>query len=93
VKYITREEFDQMFQDKNEIEAEDLIYVLEEKLGYAVSLKKKPRLTDKQRKRMTDWIFSNEDILKQLRESAKNQDYIEDEEEALRIIHEARDGR
>jgi hypothetical protein len=93
VKYITREEFDQMFQDKNEIEAEDLIYVLEEKLGYAVSLEKKPQLTDEQRKRMTDWIFSNEDILKQLRESAKNQDYIEDEEEFARFIEKVRNER
>lgn len=93
MKYITREQFDQVVQDKNAIKADDLVYVLEEKLGYAVSLEKKPELTDEQRKRMTDFIFSNEDILSQLREATKNQDYIESDEEALKIIREARDGR
>jgi hypothetical protein len=97
VKYITREQFNQMFQGKNEIEAEDLVYVLEEKLGYAVSLEKKPRLSDEQRKRMTDWIFSNEDILKQLRESAlePDEDYIDlkDEETLSKIFKEAENDR
>ena len=93
MKYITREQFDQVVQDKNEIKAEDLAYILEEKLGYAVSLEEKPQLTDEQRKRMTDFIFTNEDILSQLREATIDPEYIEDDEEAYRILREAKDGR
>lgn len=93
MEYITRKQFDQMFHDQNEIKAEDLVYVLEEKLGYTVSLEKKPQLTGEQRQRITDYIFSNEDILEQLQKSSNNQDYIRSDEEALKIIHGARDGK
>lgn len=52
-----------------------------------------PALTEEQKRKMTKSIFTNEAILKQLREAAANPDYIESDEEALRIIYEARDAR
>lgn len=93
MKYITREQFDKVVKDKNEIKADDLVYVLEEKLGYAVSLEEKLQLTDEQRKRMTDFVFTNDDILSQLHEASKNPEYIEDDEEAYKIIREAKNVR
>lgn len=93
MEYITHKDLEKIFQGKEEIQAEDLVYVLEEKLGYSVSIEKKPQFTEKQKKRMTDWIFSNEEILRQLRESAENPDYIEDEEEFSRFIQEVRNER
>lgn len=93
MEYISRDQFNQIFRHKDDIEADDLVYVLEEHFDYYVSFKKKSELTDEQRQRMTDKIFSNENILEQLREASQNQDYITDDEEALKIIHEARDGQ
>lgn len=93
MEHIPRDQFDDIVQDKNDIKVEDLVYVLEEKMGYAVSLEKKTQLTKTQRKRMTDSVFSNEDILSQLRKAAQNQDYIENDEEAFEIICRSRDGK
>lgn len=93
MEYLTREQFDKIFKDKSVIEPEDLVYVLEEKLGYSVSLKKRHRLTEGDKRRMTKAIFSNEEILKQLQESAANQNYIYDEEEFTRFVEEVRSAR
>lgn len=43
---------------------------------------------------MTEAIFSNEEVLRQLRESAlePEEDYIFDEKESERLIREARNG-
>lgn len=92
MEYISREQFDDIVQDKRNIRAEDLIYVLEEKMGYTVSLEKKTELTKDQRKRITDFVFSNEDILGQLKKASQSQDYIENDEEALEIIRGSHDG-
>ncbi|MGY0693746.1 hypothetical protein ACW2QC_13310 [Virgibacillus sp. FSP13] len=62
-------------------------------MGYAVSLEKKTKLTETQRKRMTDFVFSNEDILSQLKKAAQNQDYVENDEDAFEIIRRSRDGK
>ncbi|MBP1968516.1 hypothetical protein J2Z83_000608 [Virgibacillus natechei] len=93
MEYISRDQFDDIVQDKQSIKVADLVYVLEEKMGYAVTLEKKTQLTEMQRKRMTDLIFSNEDILSQLRKAAQDQDYIENDEEAFEIIRRSRDGK
>jgi ABC-type phosphate/phosphonate transport system substrate-binding protein len=47
-------------------------------------------LTEEQKRKMTKAIFTNEDILDQLREASKHRDYVEDDQEALNIINEAR---
>lgn len=40
MEYITRKQFNELFSNQSIIEPQDLVYVLEEKLGYSVSLKK-----------------------------------------------------
>ncbi|PAV27940.1 hypothetical protein CIL05_18885 [Virgibacillus profundi] len=91
--FITRDQFDQFVRDSEEIKVEDLIFILEEKLGYSVFIEKKPHLTSEQKKHMTDHIFSNEAIIKQLDKASKEQNYIIDDNKALEIIREARDGK
>lgn len=93
MKYITQEEFNKIIGNKREITAEDLVYILESKLDCEVSLNQKRKLTELQKKRMTDFVFTNKDILDQLRKASKEQNYIYDDNEALDIRREARDGK
>ncbi|QQK75475.1 hypothetical protein HUG15_07695 [Salicibibacter cibarius] len=76
MEYISRDQFNQMFCNKDELEADDLVYVLEEHFGYNVSCKKKSGLSAAQR-----------------RKALQNQDYVTDDEGALKIIHEAQGGK
>lgn len=55
-------------------------------------------LSEKQRRRMTEAIFSNEDILEQLRDARKNKDkdfsyYSGDEAEFDKLVDEINNGR
>jgi hypothetical protein len=95
MQYITRERFDKIVRGKDKIDLEELVMVIENEFGYSVKLEEKnPNcFTEEQKRRMTDLIFSNEYVQKQLRESSKesDDDYIDDEETFMRIIKDAAD--
>jgi hypothetical protein len=95
MQYITRERFEKIIRGKDKIDLEELVMVIENEFGYSVKLeeKKQADFTEGQKTRMTDLIFSNEQVLKQLRKSSKESedDYIDDEETFMRIIKEAAD--
>lgn len=43
MEYVTRKELETFMKNKDKMTAEDFVYILEEKLDYAVSLEKKPQ--------------------------------------------------
>lgn len=94
MQFVTNEQFNKFYdqldklKSKNMIDMQEILSVMEEQLGYPVS---GPDLTDNQKKKMTDAIFSNEHILNSLRESAleSDEDLIEDKETFMRVIRAA----
>jgi hypothetical protein len=95
MQYITRERFEKIVKGKDKIDLDELVMVIENEFGYSVKLEEKNgiNISEEQTRKMTDLIFSNEDVLKQLHESSKetDDDYIDDEEEFMRLIKEAAD--
>ncbi|WP_066309749.1 hypothetical protein [Bacillus sp. FJAT-29814] len=93
MQYITRERFEKIVKGKDKIDLEELVMVIENEFGYSVKLEEKNGgdFSEIQKRKMTDLIFSNEGVLKQLSESSKesDDDYIDDEEEFMRLIKEA----
>ncbi len=67
MEFITKEQLDFNLGDKSKIELVDLIQVIEEQFGYKVSISRK--FTEEQIKKMTNVIFSDKDVLRQLKES------------------------
>lgn len=94
MQFVTNEQFSKFYdqldklKSKNMIDIQEIFSVMEEQLGYPVSI---PELTDNQKKKMTDAIFSNEHILYQLHESAleSDQDLIEDKDTFMQVIRAA----
>ena len=90
--YITRERFEKVIKNKNVINLDELITIIEEELGYTVNLeeKNKVNINEQQKKKMSKVIFNNPEVLKQLHESLleSDDDYIKNEEEFMKIIRE-----
>lgn len=55
------------------VTVDDLVYALEE-MGYSVSLQKNPNLTDKERRFATNKLFSEPEVIDQLRYAKANRD-------------------
>lgn len=95
MEYITRERFEKIVKNKHRIDLEELVMVIESEFGYSVKLEEKDKntFTELQRRSMTDIIFKNENVLKQLHDSSfeSDDDYIEDEEAFMKLIHVDRD--
>jgi hypothetical protein len=93
--YITRETLNKYVKDKSVIQLKDFAEIFEKEFGIVIPLGGKMNyedLTEVQRMKMTKAIFSNENVIEQLRKASTEGDYFEDSEEALKIIYEARDG-
>jgi hypothetical protein len=90
--YITRERFEKVIKNKNVINLDELITIIEEEFGYTVNLeeKNKVNINEQQKKKMSKVIFNNPEVLKQLHESLleSDDDYIKNEEEFMKIIRE-----
>jgi hypothetical protein len=90
--YITRERFEKVIKNKNVINLDELITIIENEFGYTVNLEEKNKinLNEQQKKKMTKVIFNNPEVLKQLHESSleSDDDYIRNEEEFMKIIRE-----
>ncbi len=97
MQYVTNEQFNKFYdqldklKSKSMIDVREIFSVMEEQLGYAVGFPAED-LIDKKKREMTDKIFSNKQILQQLRESAleNDEDLIEDKEQFMQIIRAAR---
>ncbi len=91
--YITKETLDKYIKGKSVIEINVFAEIFEKEFGIVIPFKEAidyAKLTDKQKRKMTEAIFTNEDILDQLRDASIHSNYIEDDQEALDIINEAR---
>lgn len=74
------------------VTVDDLVYALEE-MGYSVSLQKDPSLTNKERKFATNSLFSEPEVIEQLRYAKANRDedltaYSGDSEEFAKLVEE-----
>ncbi len=81
---------------KSIIQLNDFAELFEKEFGIIVPLKEKAnydKLTDGQKRKLTKAIFSNGDVLEQLRKASAERDYVENDEEAIQIIKEARNGQ
>jgi hypothetical protein len=93
---ISKEQLEQRFRDKSYVELKDLVQLIEEILGFNVSLQRKdeqPTITDEQKKRMTSVIFKDEGVLSQLQQAQKDRKdgistYSDSEEEFAKLLNE-----
>ncbi|MGF7046629.1 hypothetical protein J2T13_001127 [Paenibacillus sp. DS2015] len=93
---ISKEQLEQSFRDKSNVELEDLVQLIEENFGFNVMLQRKdehPTFTDKQKKRMTSVIFKDEGVLTQLQHAQKDRTdgistYNDSEEEFAKLLNE-----
>ncbi|WP_449354954.1 hypothetical protein ACUL41_01635 [Virgibacillus natechei] len=91
MEYITLQRLNQIFKDQDAIGADDLVYLLEEKLDYTVSLERKPSLSKEQKRFATQRIFSEPEVIDQLKYAKENRDpelsaYSGNEEEFSRLV-------
>lgn len=94
--FITKETLDKYVKGKSVIELKVFAEMFEKEFGIQIPLKSSAdykHMTNDQKRKMTKAIFSNKDILDQLREASVHHDYVEDEKEALSIINEGRNGK
>jgi hypothetical protein len=95
MEFITRECFDKAVKNKDIINLEELVNIIENEFGYSVNIeeKNKEMYTKEQRKAMTKAIFNHPAVLKQLSESSFKSDneYIEDDNEFIEFIREAQE--
>lgn len=94
--YITKETLDKYIKGKSIIGLKVFAEIFEKEFGIVIPLSGKvdfENLTDQQKRKMTDAIFTNEDVLKQLEKASTNRDYITNDDEALQFIREARNER
>lgn len=94
---ISKDQLNQSFKDKQFVELEDLVHIIEENFGYNVTLNRKdaPRLTDEQKARMNSVIFKDESVLYQLDQAKKDREagistYSDNEEEFMQLVNEVR---
>jgi len=94
--YITKETLDKYIDGKSVIKLDVLAEMFEKEFGIIIPLRTTvdySKMTEQQKRQMTQAIFSNDAILDQIRESSARRDYIEDDQEALTIIQEAKNGQ
>jgi len=94
--YITKETLDKYIDGKSVIKLDVLAEMLKKEFGIILPTREPLNYNDmseQQRRMMTRAIFSNDIILDQLRESSTHHDYVEDDNEALAIIREAKNGK
>jgi hypothetical protein len=95
---LTKDQLEQSFKDKTYVELDDLIQLIEDNFGYSVTLKKKDRLSDDQKKKMTSEIFRDEAVLYQLRQAKQDREqgvstYSDSEEEFTKLLTEVDNGK
>ncbi|WP_068675253.1 hypothetical protein [Oceanobacillus sp. Castelsardo] len=94
--YITKETLDKYLKDKSIIELKDFAELFEKEFGIVIPFRRNvdyEKLTEDQKCKITKVIFSNEDVLEQLRKASTERDYVENDEEAIQIIREAKNGQ
>lgn len=94
--YITKETLDKYVKGKSIIELKDFAELFEKEFGIQIPFREQvdyAKFTEDQKQKLTKAIFSNEDVLEQLRKASTERNYVEDDEEAFQIIKEARDGQ
>jgi hypothetical protein len=96
VDYITRETLNKYVKGKSIIKLKDFAELFEKEFGIVVPFKEKvdyEKLTDDKKRKLTKAIFSNEEVLEQLRNASTERNYVENDEEAIQIIKEANNGQ
>ncbi|QGQ98458.1 hypothetical protein EHS13_28040 [Paenibacillus psychroresistens] len=100
MQYVTKEQFDEFyntFKNRNVIEVNELVQVMEKQFGYKADLIQ-PTPTLEQKGKITDAIFSNQEILQQLRQSKMDRDdgipiYSNDIADFTKLVDEIADER
>ena len=96
MNYITKETLDKYVKDKKVIGLNVFTEIFEKEFGIVIPFSETidyDNLTEVQKMKMTKAIFTNEDVLEQLRQASIHRDYIEDDEEAFNVIDGARNGK
>lgn len=95
LNYITKETLDKYMKGKSIIELKDFAELFEKEFGIVIPLEEAndyEGLTEDQKRKITESIFTNKDVLDQLHKASIKRDYIKDDDEAIQIIYEARNG-
>ena len=100
MEYVTKEQFDNFyntFKNRAEIEVNELYQVMEKQFGYGSNKLPRP-LSPTQKDEITRVIFSNEDVLDQLKKSKLDRDkgiipYSNDVNDFAKLVNELNDER
>jgi hypothetical protein len=96
VDYITKETLDKYVKGKSVIKLKDFAELFEKEFGIVIPFREKvdyEKLTDDKKRKLTKAIFSNEEVLEQLRKASTESNYVENDKEAIQIIKEAKNGQ
>jgi hypothetical protein len=96
MEYITKETLDKYVKGKEVIELKDFAELFEKEFGILIPFREKvdyEKSTEDQKRKLTKAIFSNQDVLKQLRKASTERNYVDNDEEAIQIIKEAKNGQ
>lgn len=95
MEFIKKDVLEKYIENKSVIEAKDLARFIEKQCDITVTLKSNNNLrlneiSEEKKQKITDEIFSNEEILEQLRRSAQesDEDLIFSKDEFMEIIRE-----
>lgn len=93
MEFVTKEQIDQFhlkFKDKRIVGFTELLTVFQEVFDYSLPVK---TLSEDEKKKITKSLFMHPRVIQDLTESAERNEYIEGEEEIMRLINEVENGR
>lgn len=93
MSFVTKEQIDQFhlkFKDKRIVAFSELLTAFQDVFNYPLPAK---TLLEVENKKFTKALFMHPQVIKDLEEASKSTDYLEDEEEFIKVINEARNGK
>jgi len=93
MQFVTKEQIDQFyttFKGKDIVELNEMLGAFEEIFDYPAPVR---TLSETNKKKITQALFMNPNVINDLKEAADDTELIYDEEEIMRIVHEARNDR
>lgn len=92
-EFVTKEQIDQFhlkFKDKRVVGFPELLTAFQEVFNYKIPLKP---LDEDKKKEFTKALFMHPQVIKDLEEASKCTEYVENEDEFMRVINEAQNGK
>lgn len=93
MQFVTKEQIDEFhlkFKDKKIVGFPELLSAFQEIFNYPLPAK---ILSEDEKKKITKALFMHPQVIKDLEEASKCTEYVEAEEEFMKIINEARNGK